>query len=170
MNMRYKLKEKEKNRSGKTVEMIPFSQHKWKYQFTYQPNSGPVLKTQLDYNLYVDDDDKTSGWSVSQSLGYKKNSSKFHIDLSLAYFNVTNWNNRIYSYEKNILYAFNAPSFYGEGIRYYATIKWNIHPVFNIYAKISTSHYFDKNTIGSGLEKINGREKSELNLLLKFNL
>jgi hypothetical protein len=167
MNLRYKFKEKEKNKTEKTVDVISYNSHKWKYQLDYKPNSGLALKTQFDYNIYLDEFGKTSGWAISQTIGYKNNHSKFHIDFSFAYFDAINWNNRIYSYEKNILYVFNAPSYYGEGIRYYTTFKWNICPVLNLYTKISTFHYFDKNAIGSGLEEINKKEKTEINFILK---
>lgn len=167
MNLRYKFKEKEKNRTEKTVDVIPYNSHKWKYQLNYKLNSGFVLKTQLDYNAYLDEIRKTAGWAISQAIGYKNNNSKFHIDLSFAYFNAINWDNRIYSYEKNVLYVFNMPSYYGEGIRYYTTFKWDICPVLNLYTKISTFHYFDKNDISAGLEEINGNEKTEINFILK---
>jgi hypothetical protein len=166
-SLRYKFKEKEKNRAEKTIDVIPYNSHKWKYQLNYKLNSEFTLKTQLNYNVYLDEIRETTGWAISQAIGYKNNNSKFHIDLSFAYFNAINWENRIYSYEKNILYVFSTPSYYGEGIRYYATLKWNICPVLNFYTKISTSRYFDKNAISFGLEEINGNEKTEINFILK---
>jgi hypothetical protein len=169
MNIRYKMKEKEKNKTDKTVDIVTYNQHRWRYQLNYKPNSQLNTKTQLDYNIYSQEDNTSDGWSVSQSFGYKTKNSKFQMDLSLAYFNAIDWNNRIYSYEKNILYVFNMPSYYGEGIRYYTTLKWNIYRFLSFYSKISFFRYFDKNTIGSGLEKIDGREKSEINFLLKLN-
>ncbi len=169
MNVRYKIKKKEKNKTGKTVEVIPYTQHRWRYQLNFKPNPKFNLKTQFDYNIYSADNNNTSGWSIAQALGYKTNNSKFYCDLSFAYFNVTDWNNRIYSYEKNILYVFNMPSYSDEGIRYYITLKWKICSILNLYSKISSSHYFEKNTINSSLESIEGKKKTEINFLLKLN-
>ena len=170
MNVRYKLKEKEKNVSEKTVDILPYTQHRWRYQLNFKPNSQLNLKTQADYNIYSMENNTTTGWSVSQAFGYKASNSRFNFDLSFAYFNALDWNNRIYSYEKNILYVFNMPSYYGEGIRYYLTLKWNICRNLNFYTKISSTQYFDKNVISSGLEEIDGRKKTEINFLLKLNL
>jgi hypothetical protein len=169
MNIRYKMKQKEKNKTNKTVDILPYDQQRWRYLLNIKLNPRLNTKTQCDYNLYSQENNTTTGWSVSQAIGYKTTNSKFQCDLSLAYFNATDWNNRIYSYEKNILYVFNMPLYYGEGMRYYATLKWNICRMLNFYSKISSTHFFNKTTISSGLEEIDGREKTEINFLLKIN-
>ncbi len=168
MNLRYKIKEKEKNKTGKTVEVFPYHQQTWKYQFNFKPIAQMNLKTQINYNIYSMENDQTTGWAIAQAFGFKTKNSKFYSDLSFAYFNATEWNNRIYSYEKNILYVFSMPSYSGEGIRYYMTLKWSICNIMDLYTKISSTQYFDKNTISSGLEEISGRKKTEINFLLKL--
>ncbi len=168
MNIRYKLKEKEKNKTGKTVDIFPYNQHRWRYQLNIKPIARMNIKTQFDYNTYSFENKTSTGWSISQAFGYKTNNSRFQSDVSFAYFNALDWNNRIYSYERNILYVFNMPTYYGEGIRYYTTLKWNICKVLNLYIKLASTQYFDKNTISSGLEEITGREKTEINFLLNI--
>jgi hypothetical protein len=172
MNLRYKYKEKYKNstaESGKETAVSPYKQHKWRYQLDYRNPSGFGMKTQADYNLYVFDSDRSSGWSFTQNFSMARDKSRFQVDGALAYFHASDWNTRINIYEKNILYAFAFPNYYGEGVRIYSVIKWKIAKPLTIYFKLATTHYFDRKTIGSDTEEISGKDKTDIYTLLKYN-
>jgi hypothetical protein len=172
MNLRYKYKEKCKNviqEKGNETFVLPYEQHRWRYQFNYRNDNGFGMKTQADYNLYLADLDSQSGWSLTQNFSLARNQSKIQIDGSLAYFHASDWNSRISVYEKNVLYAFSFPNYYGEGFRIYSVLKLKIISHLTIYLKLSTTHYFDKDVIGSGLEEIQGKNKTDISALLKYN-
>ncbi len=114
------------------------------------------------------EDTKSTGWSITQSLSYIRN--KLQLDGSVAYFDSKDWNTRISIYEKNILYAYSFPVYYGQGLKYYTVLKWNILPSFTIYLKLASVHYFDRNVISSGQEEIEGKTKTDLYLLLKLKI
>ena len=126
------------------------------------------MKTQADYNVYTSTTQSTKGWSITQSFSFAKAQSKFQWDGALAYFHAGNWNNRISIYEKNILYAFTFPSYYGEGLRFYSVIKWKIIPKLTLYCKWASTRYFDRETIGSGLEAIQGKDKTDIYGLIRY--
>jgi hypothetical protein len=92
----------------------------------------------------------------------------FQLDGGFAYFNSSDWNTRISVYEKNVLYTFSSSIYYGEGLRYYVVLKWKIANPLTVYIKAASTHYFDKEIISSGLEKIEGKEKSDIYLLIKY--
>jgi hypothetical protein len=172
MNLRYKYKEKYKNfiqENGKETFVLPYEQHRWRYHVNYQNENGFGLKTQADYNIYKNSSDRQSGWSLTQNFSFARNKSKFQIDGALAYFHASDWNSRINIYEKNILYAFSFPNYYGEGVRAYSVIKWKISKPLTIYLKLATTHYFDREVISSGLEEIQGKDKTDMNVLIKYN-
>ena len=54
---------------------------------------------------------------IAQSVGWKSVDIPVQTDFYVAGFHTDNYRTRIFSYEKNILYAFNMPSFYGKGVR-----------------------------------------------------
>jgi hypothetical protein len=169
-NLQYKRKEKYKNAlSGEDRQagVWPYEQHRLRYQFNFQPNAKFRLKTQADYNRYIDVTNKQNGWSAIQSVSYTPGKT-LQIDVAIAYFDAADWNTRISIYEKNILYAYSFPILYGKGLRYYAVAKWKVaHPV-TVYFKIGSTHYFDQNIISSGLEEIEGNEKSDIYFLIKY--
>ena len=174
MNLRYKDKIKEKNYTpdkAKVTSILPYEQKKIRYQLNYNHSTGFKSRLQLDYTSYVETDKQESkGWMISQTAGYTGAKFPVQIDLGTAYFKTDNWNTRIYAYEKNILYAFSFPTFYGEGIRNYSVLKVNILKNITVYVKIAWTHYFDRNEISSDLEKIDGNNKTDANLLVKIKL
>jgi len=171
MYLRYKYKEKYQNRiaeDARRTEVIPYNQNRWRYQLNYRNEKGLGLKTQVDYNTYSIASDRTTGWSLTQTVSFAKQPNKFSLDGSAAYFHAGNWNNRISIYEKNILYAFSFPTYYGEGLRIYSVIKWKVTSALTVYCKLATTHYFDREIISSGLEAIQGKDKTDIYGLVRY--
>ena len=172
MNLRYKDKIKEKNYTpdkAKITSILPYEQEKIRYQLNYNNSTGFKSRLQLDYILYTETNNQESkGWMITQSAGYQHSRFPFQLDGGIAYFKTNDWNSRVYTYEKNILYAFSFPAFYGEGFRAYSVLKVNIAKNITVYTKIAWTHYLDRNEMGSDLEKINGNNKTDGNLLLKI--
>jgi len=171
MSLRYKYKEKYLNQiqeDARKTEVIPYEQNRWRYQFSYRNEKGLGLKTQADYNSYTSASHSTIGWSLTQTVSLAKQPDKFSFDGAAAYFHAGDWNNRISIYEKNILYSFFFPTYYGEGLRFYSVIKWKVTPALTIYCKLATTHYFDRDVISSGLEAIQGKDKTDVYGLIRY--
>jgi len=172
MNLRYKYKEKYRNQiqeDARKTEVIPYEQERWRYQLDYRNEKGFGLKTQADYNIYTSASQPTTGWSITQTVSIAKPQSNFQFDGALAYFHAGNWNNRISIYEKDILYSFSFPNYYGEGIRFYSVVKWKVAPALTVYCKLASTRYFDRETIGSGLEAIQGKNKTDIYGLIRYS-
>lgn len=52
------------------------------------------------------------------------------------------------------------PSFYGEGIRLALSGRYNITPKLSL--KVGFTNYFDRKSIGSGTEQIDGSSRMDL--------
>ena len=172
MSLRYKYKEKYQNQiqeDARETHVIPYEQGRWRYQFDYRSEKGFALKTQADYNVYTSVSQSTTGWSVTQTVSVAKQPSNIQFDGALAYFHAGNWNNRISIYEKDILYTYSFPTYYGEGLRVYSVIKWKIAPALTVYCKLASTRYFDRETIGSGLEAIHGKYKTDIYGLVRYS-
>ena len=171
MNLRYRYKEKYQNQiqeDARRTEVNPYEQNRWRYQLDYKTRKGLGLKTQADYNEYAGASGSTAGFSLTQTVSFAKPKSNFQFDGVLAYFNAGNWNNRISIYEKNILYAFSFPSYYGEGIRFNSVVKWKITSSLTFYCKLANTRYLDREIIGSGLEEIQGKNKTDIYALIRY--
>lgn len=82
----------------------------------------------------------------------------------LQYFETTDYNTRLYTFENDVLYSYSIPMFYGKGFRYYLNLRYNLVKDLSLWMRIARTHYLDKTIIGSGLDKISGSNKTELKL------
>ena len=169
---RYKYRKKEKNQTVEnesTQSVLPYSQQRFRLQLLYGLQPAWVLKTSADAVYYDEQQGKQSlGWMISQSIGWKSSSFPLQSDFYIGYFHTDDYYSRINSYEKNILYAFNMPSFYGKGIRLSFSFRWNILDKLSLSAKLAHTYYADRDLIGTDQEEIEGHNKTDVYVLLRY--
>ena len=61
--------------------------------------------------------------------------------LRVQWFDAREWDNRIYTYEHDVLYAFSIPAVYGLGGRAYLCLRWQIIPQLALYFRVSETIY-----------------------------
>ena len=103
-----------------------------------------------------------------QSVGWKSVDIPVQTDFYVAGFHTDNYRTRIFSYEKNILYAFNMPSFYGKGVRLALSFRWDIVKQLSFSAKFGYTYYADRDVIGTDLEEIEGHMKADVYTSLRW--
>ena len=112
-----------------------------RFQFDITHNAWS-FRTTADAN-YV----QSYGVSLAQDIAYNFQSPMSNIQLPLSlrfrlqWFDARNWNNRIYLYEHDVLYAFSIPATYGLGGRMYLCLKWQAHPKLALYFRFSETLY-----------------------------
>lgn len=161
VSIRYRFRQREKNITQENeITISPADQHRIRLQITNKPSINMILRTTIEGNIYNDNlSSSNHGWVISQSVGWKKENSPIQADIYAAYFNTDDYNTRIFSNEKNMLYSFSIPSFYGEGSRLTTVLRYNFTKQLYISVKAAWTHYYDRDIIGSGLEEIEGSDK-----------
>ncbi len=101
------------------------------------------------------------GYMISQSVSYR-GKAPLTGDAYLAWFDADSYNARLYSYERNLLSTFYMPSFYGKGIRFALSAKYQLLPELALSVKLGHTRYFNRDTIGSGTEMIDGNRRTDL--------
>jgi len=170
---RYKYKQKEKNAvqtDGNETFILPYEQHRWRFRTLFRPAQTIEASTQMDCNIYRFQDQQQAGWSLTETLTWTPDASPMRISGCIGYFHTDDWNTRVSLYEKNVLYAFSFPTYYGQGLRLYSVVRWKISKRLTAYFKIGNTRYFDRDTVGSDLEAIDGSDKTDVSLLLKMTL
>lgn len=89
-----------------------------------------------------DEEPLTYGAFLSEQFEYRFQSVPLVAQLRLQGFYIPDYANRIYSFENDVLYAFSIPMNYGEGMRYYANIRYRISDHYSLYLKASDTFYF----------------------------
>lgn len=154
--LRYKFRDVEKSPN-----------HRMRFQLLLGASPFVTLKTSADAVFCSKNAAESKGWAIAQSIGWKP-SRTFRTDFYATLFHTDDYSSRIYSYEKNILYVYNRPSFFGKGFRFSMAFDWNITRRLMISARAAATHYSDRKTIGSGEETIEGNDKTDFYSLLRW--
>ncbi|MDR2145471.1 MAG: helix-hairpin-helix domain-containing protein, partial [Tannerella sp.] len=155
VSVRYRFRSREENRlRGNENTLEPSDTHRFRLQISHKPSRYYNLRTTFERSFYENSANTNKGWLISQNFGYNNAEKPFKIDVFAAYFNTDDFNSRIYAYEKNLLYSFSIPSFYGEGVRLSSVLRYDFSRNFYASLKAAWAHYFDRDSIGTGLEEI----------------
>ncbi len=162
--LRYKIKQKEQNTDypENSRKVLPYNTQKIRLRYNHALNNGWDFRTTLDAALFRRKFfPLEKGFMLSQHAGYR-GGKKIRGDLFAGYFKSDTYATRLYSYERNLLTTFYMPSFHGKGIRLAASGRYAFTPRLSFSVKIGHTRYFDRETIGSGTERISGNRRTDL--------
>lgn len=108
------------------------------------------------------------GYLIYQDINYVPKLAKLSGNIRLAYFSTPSFNSRIYAYEDDVLYNFSFGMYNGKGFRTYANLKYKLAKHIDIWARYALFLYQNVETVGSGLDEINGNQKTDVKLQLRF--
>ena len=149
--------------------IVPLQKTSLRYQLTYSYGNFSfknVLEGNLSRQAHTD---WTYGVIASQDVSYSFPKFPLKIDVRFQFFDAQDYENRFYSYEKDVLYAFSIPMYYGQGSRYYLNLQYDITKRFSIWFKIAQTVYADdRESLSSGNETISGNRKTDIRFLLKW--
>jgi hypothetical protein len=170
VSLRYRYRRKESGRIVdlmQSAELLPYGQRRLKAQFIFTPQTTVTLRTAADLSHYDETQGKQShGLMISQSTAWKP-PGRLQADLFLAYFRTDDYDSRISSYEKKLLYVYNTIFLYGKGLRCAVVARWFLLKRLALSVKTGWTHYTDRNLISSGLETIIGKNRLDLSLMLR---
>ncbi|MEG1586842.1 MAG: hypothetical protein RR346_08200 [Bacteroidales bacterium] len=174
LNLRYKLKQKDKNRSDapdSLAHIQRYQRHQLAFSLHSTLSESFFFRTGIESVLYhFERESPSKGWLISQSAGYRRAGFPLQADLSCAFFDTDNTATKVYLSEKNVLYGFGIPSFYGNGMRVACHFRYDPRKWLTFWLKIAHTSYFDRKEIGTALELIQGNTKTDLwtQVQLKF--
>ena len=110
-----------------------------RYRLVYRLQDW-VFRTQADANIV-----KTDGWnygvSLLQDVEYHVPTLPIVLQMRAQAFDAREWNNRIYAYENDVLYAYSIPNVYGLGGRFWLNARYKINDTFSLYLRVSETIY-----------------------------
>ena len=144
--------------------------HRLKFQWESTFVSNLSIKAQAE-GCFVTAEKPSIGYMADIQTTYKPTlgSHSLLISSGITIFH-TDYVSRIYNYEHGLLYAYNSQMFYGDGIRGYLLSQYthSSAPRFSATIKISTTHYFDRNTLGNGANMISANHREDIQLQVRY--
>lgn len=165
ITLRYRLRLKQENGSDASSPLIDKTEHRGRVQLNYKRKNF-TTRTQYDM-AYTTKTSQSLGWMVSQSAGYKYKEI-LECNAGVGYFRTHDYDSRIYTYERGMLYDFSFPMFYGEGMRFFLHLSTKPTKNLQLICKVGTTKYFDRDKISSGYQEINDSKKTDMEIQAKW--
>jgi hypothetical protein len=174
MYWRMKYEDKQQNMSENEAVMpiiVPNQKASLRYNLTYSFGNFS-FKNVLEGNISRQyPANCTYGILALQDVSYAFSTFPLKVDVRCQLFDATDYENRLYAFEKDVLYAFSIPMYVGQGSRYYLNLQYELSKNLTLWFKIAQTVYADdREAISSGNETIAGNRKTDARILIKWNL
>ena len=170
--VRFRSEVKGANKAGNNGvmnEVLPVPRQSLRLHFTYQLNRQLGLRSRVEKVWYNAKAQAEQGFLIYAEGNYKAG-MKNAANLRVQYFNTGSFNSRIYVYESDVLYGYSIPFFYGRGYRFYSNLSYHLSPKCSFWLRWAETVYTDRTTIGSGLEQMKGRRRTEVKVQVRWLL
>jgi len=134
--------------------------------FLYNMNSNFSFRSRIQNNTVHYLNTVNNGFLLAQDLTYK--ARNLFLTGRFSVFDASNYDSRLYIYERDLLYVYRVPSFFNRGVRHYVMCKWEIDKKIALWLKYSKTIYTNIDTIGTGLEEIAGNTRTDIGLQLRI--
>jgi hypothetical protein len=171
--LQYRQKNKMQNSSESSiVHFLDETQRKsLRFNTSYNPLQNVIIKNRIEFiNYSVGNNYNKNGFLIYQDISYQLINLPIRISARYALFDTDTYDERLYAYESDVLYAFSIPAYYYKGSRFYLMMKYDVSKNVDLWLRYATTYYNGKNLIGSGLDEIQGSSKSEIKvqIMVKF--
>ena len=166
LKARYRLHRRQLDNSDKTA-LRRHDEQRTRLVFSCNNEYGWDFALQAD-GVLADNEDSSRGWLTGGRVGWKRDF--WQLNLLAAYFDTDSYDSRICIYERQLPHEFSFPTYYGRGLRLAFMGRADIGSRLRLLARLGHTHYFDRSTIGTGLQQIEAAHQSDLDLQLRWRL
>ena len=172
IQLRYRYKQKQLNPSDNlayTDYPEPETRQNLRLHFSIKTRADITLKSRIETLWWsMPDFDTRRGFLIYQDVIWNPENKPWLLNMRYALFDTDTYNERMYAYESDVLYAFSIPSYYYKGNRFYLMARLDLGRNLDIWLRYAITHYTNQQTIGSGLDLIDGNRKSEVKVQLRL--
>ncbi|MCK9625037.1 MAG: helix-hairpin-helix domain-containing protein [Bacteroidales bacterium] len=117
------------------------------HKFGVRINIKKIIFNTITLGTRVDGTIITSGgkgYAIYQDITYKSKNRKIEGSLRGTFFKTSDWESRLYIYERDLPQSFSVSSYYGNGISAYAIIRYSPFRNMDFWIKCSHIKYFSQ--------------------------
>ncbi|WP_291727199.1 hypothetical protein [Bernardetia sp.] len=144
----------------------PYTRRNYQLNCDYKAEEIVSLRARVQFSSYEHVTNPTQGYVIVQDVNL--DFGKVRFSTRFALFDTDDYENRQYVYEKDVLYYFFIPAYYGRGFRNFYMVQLKAGKKIDIWAKWAYTKYRDQETIGSGLEQINGDLRNDIRIQMRL--
>jgi len=121
--------------------------------YKMNPSQNLLLQTRGQVSAAGPFGNHSYGYNLQQDVVFKIKRLAMDVSARFGWFSADEWQNRLYSYERDILYQFRSALYYGRGFRWYLNLKANISRNLDFWFKYGSFYYT--------MDKKNGSDQSQ---------
>lgn len=141
-----------------------------KQQFAFNLDVSPEaqlnLRSRIQFSDYRVGHTYGTGFVIAQDIVFSV--WKLKVSARAAVFDTDGYDNRQYIYERDMLYSYSVPAYYGKGIRNYVLIQYKLIRNLDLWFRVGRTRYIDRSQIGTGLEMIDGDTKTDVKCQVRY--
>ena len=164
---RYRMRIRQRDDSEKQ-RLLNQPEHRLRLRSTINLSSQLSLQSQADAVCTWPDHVWQQGIMLSQHATWRWR--WLTMDGHIGWFRTDSYDARLYQYERSVQYDFSFPAYYGHGLRHSLMLTAAVGPQLTAVIKYGTTNYFDRSTIGSGLQQIAQSSMTDILLQLRVNI
>lgn len=167
---RFRQKNKFLNTVGEPIRGIDLtSKNTYRFHAQYAVSETIVFKSRIEFLTYsVGDQETRNGFMIYQDVAYRPKQSPWAITLRYAMFDTDTYDERIYAYENDVLYAFSIPAYYYRGSRAYVLVKYGLSRNIDLWIRYAQTFYNNRTSVGTGMDETQGRLRSEVKAQMRI--
>jgi hypothetical protein len=166
MHLRFRQKNKQINTPNDKIRqlyVINTKKTSVRYNIQYRISPTIVMKDRIEYLIYRESDVyRGTGYLIYHDLAWRPVNGRLSVVLRYALFDTDSYNERIYAYENDVLYAFSVPAYYYKGSRFIILLKLAPAKNVTIWFRFTNTYFSNMRAIGSGPQLIDRNNRSEL--------
>jgi hypothetical protein len=165
----YRFKQKERN----TVEanqraVLPGKSNRFILHLDHIASKHLSIRSKVQWSNYSLNSAISKGIAFFQDINYDL--GKIRLSGRFSIFDTEGGDNRQYAYERDLLYTFSIPGLSGRGIRNYLLVQFSPSHHIRFWLKFSRTTYYDRDEIGTGVDRINSPHITDIRIqtMIKF--
>jgi hypothetical protein len=169
--VQYRYVNKQRNLSGdnNTIRTPQnYHLHRVRWHMSQKVDKSTELRARSELSFFNQGGVTSRGSMIFADIIYKPLMKPYSFAARYGIFDVDNFDTRIYTYESDLLYEYSIPFFQDRGSRYYIMTKWRLNRNMVFEARYSNTGYLNIDEIGSGNERINGNNRSDVKVQLRI--
>lgn len=146
--------------TSRTVQVLPVKKWNGTVNYTLKPQENLTLHARVQFSRITGARATTHGVVLLHDIKYQW--SRVSIAWRVALFGTDDYENRLYVYEDDLWMNFSLPTYFGKGVRNYLVVRYKPLSMVTLGLRFCNTQYPGVDSIGSGPERIDGDQRSDL--------
>jgi hypothetical protein len=163
----YERKARNETIAGEALRRVTDTHaHRYLLLLDVSPLPSLRLRSRVQASQFRQTGPGRTGYFTAQDVSWEHGNTR--LSARYALFDSDDYDTRLYVPEQDVLYGFSIPVFTGHGTHVYFLGQQRVTRHLDFWFKLSHTHYRGQSTISSGLEQIQGPQRTDVRAQVRY--